>query len=264
MNEMKITYLGQCGFLVECEGIRVVTDPYLSSHVDQFHEGWKRAYEPPCTLMELDPDVIVISHSHDDHMDPETLGEYRKSGGDAIIVAPAPETALLKELGFSRIVEARAEKPFRYKDMQIMPIACAHTALHTDDQGRFRNLSYLLDFGVRCAFFGGDMSLYDGLATRIELENCDILLLPCNGRDEERTRQGIIGNMTAEEAAEFASYVLAPFIPAHHDLYAANGRPTEEILQAAENGMAEAIVLKPGETHVIGGFDEDDDGFEFE
>ena len=32
---MRITYLGQCGFLIEAAGTRIVTDPYLSDYVDR-------------------------------------------------------------------------------------------------------------------------------------------------------------------------------------------------------------------------------------
>ncbi|MBQ3222944.1 MAG: MBL fold metallo-hydrolase [Clostridia bacterium] len=259
MDGLKVTYLGQCCFLLEADGIRIVTDPYLSNYVDKNHEGWKREYEAPCALKELKPDLVLISHSHDDHMDPQTLGEYRKSGGNAAIAAPAPETGLLKDIGFSRIIDARAEREFHCKDAVITPIACAHTTLDMDENGRFRNLSYLIDFGECCVFFGGDMSLYDGLKERILLENCDLLLLPCNGRDEERTSQGIIGNTTAEEAAQLSAELGVPFIPAHHDLYVHNGRPTEEIVQAAKDAGAEIFVLKPEESISLGADDEDDD-----
>lgn len=261
MSELRVTYLGQCGFLLEAEGVRIVTDPYLSNSVDKNHDGWKRAYEPLCTLKELDPDLIVISHSHDDHMDPQTLCEYRSAGGNAPIAAPAPETKLLKELKFSRVIDARAEQEIHFKDVVITPVPCAHTSLDMDEQGRFRNLSYLIDFGTCCVFFGGDMSLYDGLKERIMLENCDLLLLPCNGRDEERTNQGIIGNTTAEEAAEFAAALCVPFIPAHHDLYVNNGRPVDEIVHAAQECSAQIHVLEPGESFELGD-DEDEDDFE--
>lgn len=261
MDELRITYLGQCCFLLEADGVRIVTDPYLSSYVDRNHEGWKRAYEPPCTLADLEPDLVLISHSHDDHMDPETLGAYKKSGGDAVIAAPAPEIGLLKEIGFRKIIEARAEKSFQFRDVTILPIACAHTDLATDEHGRFRNLSYVIDFGEKCVFFGGDMSLYDGLEERIMVENCSILILPCNGRDEERTKQGIIGNITAEEAAQLSYSLMVPFIPAHHDLYPGNGRPVEEVVQAANENHAQIIVLKVGESYAFEDEEDDDDDY---
>lgn len=261
MDGLQVTYLGQCCFLITAEGVRVVTDPYLSHSVDRDEPGWQRAYEPPCTLKDLKPDIVLISHAHGDHMDLETIENYKKAGGNALIAAPAPETQPLKELG-CRVIDARAEHIINSKGICITPIACAHTSLDMDEQGRFRNLSYLIDFGSCCAFFGGDMSLYDGLEERVALENCNVLLLPCNGRDEQRTSAGIIGNTTAEEASLFAANLLVPFIPAHHDLYSGNGRPTPEIEQAAKAAGAQVIVLNPGECASLDDSFEDEDDFE--
>ena len=83
---MKLTYLGQCGFLVETAGVRVVTDPFFGEI-----PGWTRAYPAPCTLKDLQPDVVIISHSHMDHLNEPTLAAYRAAGGDCPIAAPAPE-----------------------------------------------------------------------------------------------------------------------------------------------------------------------------
>ena len=64
---MKITYLGQMCYLIECGGIRIVTDPYLSNSVDR--PGSTHKYPAPMTLADIMPDVIVISHPHGDHRD---------------------------------------------------------------------------------------------------------------------------------------------------------------------------------------------------
>ncbi len=260
-DTFQVTYLGQCCFLIETENLRIVTDPYLSSSVDKDIPGWQRAYAPPCTLKELAPDLVLISHAHDDHMDLTTIEQYIEEGGKAAFAAPAPVTEPLKKLG-CKVIDARAEQVIKIKEAQITPLPCAHTQLHTDELGRFCELSYVLDFGGCCAFFGGDMSLYDGLKERVLLENCDVLLLPCNGRDEERTNAGIIGNTTAEEAAAFAAALGAPFIPAHHDLYPANGRDTAEIVSAAKEASAQIVVLQPGESAEFPDFDDDFDGEE--
>lgn len=259
-DSFRITYLGQCCFLVEADGVRIVTDPYLSDCVDRIVPGWKRAYDPPCTLSALSPDYVLISHAHEDHMDLETIARYHAEGGKARFIAPAPTTKPLTQLGCS-VLDARAEKSMRLRNVEITPIACAHTQLQTDEAGRFVALSYLMDFGGCCVFFGGDMSLYDGLEERIALENCDVLLLPCNGRDEERTKAGIIGNTSAEEASAFAAALSVPFIPAHHDLYIQNGRDTQEIIAAARDAQAEIIVLKPGESVVLPELDEDEEEY---
>ena len=250
-SDINITYAGQCGFLIASESTRVVTDPYLSDSVDRDHYSektpWKRLYPAPCTLCELRPDIVVISHGHDDHLNPDTIKEYLASGGDACFVAPLPICKMLEKLGVKeeKIIRARAEKVISIKDCEILPLPCAHTELHTDENGAFFELSYIITLGGRSIFFGGDMSMYDGLTERLAREKLDILLLPCNGRDDTRTNNGIIGNINEKEAAELSANLKTPFIPMHHDLYAINCCPEEDIISAAKAQSAEIIVLKP-------------------
>lgn len=247
---MKIKYLGQCGFLITSQNTRAVTDPYLSYGVDENHYSektpWKRLYPPPCTLSELSPDIIVISHAHDDHLDPITVRKYLESGGDAFFIAPAPICGILSELGVKneRLIRAYAENEIIFNDLAVLPIPCAHTELHTDKNGDYLELSYFIKSGGKTVFFGGDMSLYDGICERISKEDPDLLLLPCNGRDEERTANGIIGNITEVEAAELAARLKAPFLPMHHDLYEINGCPEENIAAAARAFGATLITKK--------------------
>ncbi len=253
MGPLSITYIGQCGFLLDFGSVRIVTDPYLSDYVDRaFSSGsiiWKRLYPPPVSLADLRPDLVLISHSHADHMDPWTLQPYLRGGGQAVIAAPAPECALPEALGAPAIVYAESGIPFRSGDIVITPVPCAHTELHPDRLGRFRELSYLIASGSATVFFGGDMSLYPGLRERLCKGKCDVMLLPVNGRDEERTANGIIGNMDPREAAWLAKDSGAQlFIPMHHDLYAANGCAEETIRKAAAEAGAPLYILKPMET----------------
>jgi L-ascorbate metabolism protein UlaG (beta-lactamase superfamily) len=247
---MHITYLGQCGFLIEIGGARIVTDPYLSDYADRHDDNpgaaWVRNYAPPCALLDLNPDAVLISHAHNDHMDPWTLGPYRAAGGDCAVAAPAPECGRLYDMGFSNIIEARAEHAFMIRKTKITPIMCAHTEPHADEEGRFHELSYFIEADGVKLFFGGDLSLYDGLVERLVRETPDYALLPANGRDEQRTAKGIIGNTDAREAAAVAAACGAALIPTHYDLYDINGCPIETIRDAARYAGARLINLCPG------------------
>ncbi len=249
---MRITYLGQCGFLIEAAGTRIVTDPYLSDYVDRNffspETPWRRRYPAPTALAQLKPDGVLISHSHGDHMDPWTLGAYSASGGSAVIAAPAPECALLEGLGIHPLLKARADEPFAIASAIVTPIPCAHTELHRDEAGDFRELSYFMEVDGLRLFFGGDMSLYDGLTERLEAEKPDLLLLPVNGRDDERTKKGIIGNIDEAEAASLAARLHVFYIPMHWDLYDINGCGEEAILLAARNAGAVIRLMRPMET----------------
>lgn len=245
---MDIKYLGQCGFLLSSEKTRAVTDPYLSYGVDENHYSektpWNRLYAPPCTLDELSPDLVIISHAHDDHLDPITIKEYLKSGGKSSFILPAPICGILTSLGVKndKIIPAYAEKEILFGNFSITPIPCAHTEFHINECGDYFELSYFIKANGKTVFFGGDMSLYDGLARRLALEGPDLLLLPCNGRDEERTENGIIGNITELEAARLAATLNVPFMPMHHDLYEINGCSQEKIIAAANSVGAKMIL----------------------
>jgi len=252
---MQITYLGQCGFLLDFGTVRVVTDPYLSDYVDREcateQLPWSRSYPPVADLESLRPDCVLFSHSHEDHMDPWTIERYRASGGDAVMIAPAPECALLEQNGFSRICPAVAEQPIAVGDAVITPIPCAHTQLHQDEQGRYRELSYFIECGGTKVFFAGDMSFYSGVFERISGSGAQVMLLPCNGRTDELTALGCIGNIDCREAAQLAAAGGATLVPMHHDLYAINGCPVETIEAAAAEAKAALRVLKPGETWIL-------------
>jgi L-ascorbate metabolism protein UlaG (beta-lactamase superfamily) len=252
MNGLVITYLGQCGFLMDFGDTRIATDPYLSDYVDKtcssVQTPWQRLYPPPVTLHELMPGGILISHSHEDHLDPWTLQPYLSKNPSCKVAAPAPECGILERIGASGIIHARAEESFFIGSVKVTPIPCAHTQLHTDEAGRFRELSYIMEHGNIRVFFGGDMSQYDGLHKRMLEAGLHLLLLPVNGGDAERTSKGIIGNIGCAQAASLAASLNVPYIPMHHDLYAINGCAQEEIIMAAEAAKAQAHLLKPMQT----------------
>ncbi len=248
---MRVTYLGQCGFLLDFGHTRIVTDPYFSNAVDSHRPedtAWTRQYPAPASLAELRPDAILISHAHGDHMDPQTLVPYVRAGGAAVICAPKPEVWRLEKMGITRLCPCRAEEPFSVGGATVTPIACAHTQFHLSEEGCFHELSYIVTDGRDTVFFGGDMSLYDGLTDRLARANCNLLLLPVNGRDEERTRAGIIGNTNEREAAWLSRGLNAPYVPAHHDLYTGNGCPVERAIAAAGEIGADIRPLAPGKT----------------
>lgn len=250
MDELKLTFLGQAGTMLEYKGQRLVTDPHLSTFLERGAteaNPWKRLYPAPTTLEALRPDGIVISHSHADHLDPWTLKPYYEAGGKAPLVVPAPE-APRAEAYCPTLTPARAWEGLTIGEFGILPVPCAHTQLHTDDQGRFRELSYEITCGGIRVFFGGDLSLYDGLEAYLATRHFDIMILPVNGADEDRTSRGIIGNVNEVQAAALAKACGAILLPMHHDLYAINGCAPEKIRAAAAEAGTRLMLLSVMQT----------------
>jgi len=245
---MKITFYGQCTFLIEAGGVRIVTDPYLTDSIDRgqpVDSPWHRAFPAPVTLEELQPDVILISHAHGDHFDRETLKPYYEAGGTAKLFVPEPILPFAGKLGL-RAFPANADRSFTVDGVTITPIACAHQKLRQDDDGHFFELSYMIEADGKKVFFGGDMTLYDGLTEKLTAMAPNVMLLPVNGADYYRTAEHCIGNINFIEAAKLAKAVGVDFyIPAHHDVYYPyNGVRDSWILDAAEDAGVDVHILK--------------------
>ena len=79
---MKVTWLTQAGLLIETGGMQIMIDPYLSDCVGKL-EGKHRRIPVDETCFDISPDVMVFTHDHIDHYDPETaprfLGKKEKS-----------------------------------------------------------------------------------------------------------------------------------------------------------------------------------------
>ena len=66
-----ITYINHATFLVQVDGINILTDPVYSKRASPFQwAGPKRVHQPGVRFEDLPPiDVVLISHNHYDHLD---------------------------------------------------------------------------------------------------------------------------------------------------------------------------------------------------
>ncbi len=220
-------YLGQEGFVIGSRGRFIAVDPYLSDYVDQNccqFVTWKRLYDAPIRAEELDfLDVVLCTHSHYDHTDPWTLPKIAAANPNTKFVIPAPEVETLLSYGIARdrIVPAYADRPLMLGHATVTPIPSAHEVFHTDAEGNYCELGYIIDDGENRIFHAGDMCMYDGLVER--LQHIDVAILPINGRDYFRNANDIIGNFDSVEAVTLSKLIGARLlVPVHHDLYEVN------------------------------------------
>lgn len=238
-NQVGVFYCGQEGFIFVHGGIRIAIDPYFTDYVDknccQLVE-WRRAYDSPILPAEADfLDFVVLTHTHYDHSDPWTIDGILKVNGKVRFVVPAAEMSVYLSYGVpeERLILARADESLLLGGVSVTPVPSAHEQLHTDENGDYRELGYIFDFGVGRFFHAGDMCMYDGLKER--LQDIDLGFLPINGRDYFRNANDIIGNFSCEEAVTLAKEVgIGMLVPMHHDLYAVNGVSTVAFVDALE------------------------------
>ena len=84
---MKITWLGQAGLLMETCGKTIIVDPYLSNSVAKIQPHNERRVAVDTRFLKIQPDIILLTHNHIDHTDPETLCHYLSKDSEITVLA---------------------------------------------------------------------------------------------------------------------------------------------------------------------------------
>jgi N-acyl-phosphatidylethanolamine-hydrolysing phospholipase D len=98
-----VTWIGHATVYFEMNGMRFITDPMFSerpSPVPFF--GPKRFFPPGIQANELHVDVVLLSHTHYDHMDEESI---QAIGNRALWIVPLGVKDQLADLGIKRCIE---------------------------------------------------------------------------------------------------------------------------------------------------------------
>lgn len=237
---MSITlqYLGQCGFLMITNNLRIAFDPVLTPLLDDGVDI--RNYPPLMEPEELNADYIFCTHDHIDHMAIDTLMGALRSCEKTKIVVPRGCVRLLMEAGIScnRVEGLAADESIMFKEdgVRLTGLSAAHPIHQLDEYGLDRNLIYSVVVEQKQFVHLGDTYLTNQIKEQLkDLGKIDVLFLPINGRDAEREQRGIIGNLNCEEAAYLATYVKAGLsIPMHFDMVKGNTEDPCSFVRAIE------------------------------
>jgi L-ascorbate 6-phosphate lactonase len=220
-----VWWLGQSGFLVKsCQGLLAV-DLYLSDHLTTKYAATDRPHvrmtRAPLRGRDLSGvDLVLASHRHSDHLDPETFPE--------LLAASVVPGAILDHLAHwdlprQRLRPLDAGGVVEHAGFRVRAIPSAHERLDTDPDGRHLYLGFVIEAQGRRLYHSGDTLAYPGLEKWLGSDPFDALFLPINGRDPAR---GVPGNMSAAEAVDLAAAVRPRFlVPHHYDMFLFNTVP---------------------------------------
>ena len=68
---MVVQWLGQGGLLLEIAGLKILVDPYFSDSVANINPKNYRRIPVKEEWFDIEPDVLIFTHDHVDHFDPE-------------------------------------------------------------------------------------------------------------------------------------------------------------------------------------------------
>src|SRR5260221_2828975 len=88
-------WLSGTGFVVKTPaGTQIYIDPYFSNCVSQIF-GVERAVPPPIPVEDAQPDLVVATHGHEDHLDPEGLPILARRSATEFLCPPASRSRLV-------------------------------------------------------------------------------------------------------------------------------------------------------------------------
>ena len=221
---VSLFWLGQAGFLLRHDDAVVLIDPYLSDSLERKYRGGPRDYTrmmPAPIDADALPrlDLVLCTHRHSDHMDPETLPVLAERHPGCRFVVPAAERDAALALGLpeDRLIDAMAGASFTpLACLAVVPFSAAHERIERDDRGRDRYLGYGMAIGDTRLYHSGDCVPYPGLDETLRAFAPAVALLPVNGRDAARAASGIPGNFTLTEAIGLCRSAEIPVMVAHH------------------------------------------------
>jgi len=245
-----IVALGQSGFGLVSEDVRVLIDPFISPRPDRI----AAAAVDPRDLVGVT--AVLATHEHADHLDLPAWAVIAAMSPAAVFVVPDPLVTPVSGSGVpgDRVIGARIGSPIRLGAARATPVPARH-AVHVDDGYSLgedgddgpRWVGYVVELGGVRVYHAGDTLAHERIVGSVRPLAPDVALLPINGRDAERERRDIVGNLTPDEAACLArdmSVQLA--VPMHFDAIQGNtGRP-EAFVRAMRRRHPSASVWVPG------------------
>jgi L-ascorbate 6-phosphate lactonase len=200
-------WLYQAGLALKTPaGTIVLVDPYLSNAVERSY-GVGRRVPAPLQPLDVDADAILASHSHEDHLDPDSIEPFF-SHPRTTFVGPPLAVANVVAVGVdpSRCTSVARGDRLHIGDLSVRAVRANHVFAPEPVPDA---VGYVLEAGGVSVYHSGDTE-YD---ERIEADTkgVTVSLVPINGT---------AGNLDVSEAAELVrrqAPVLA--IPFHYGLW---------------------------------------------
>jgi L-ascorbate metabolism protein UlaG (beta-lactamase superfamily) len=131
-------------------------------------------------------------------------------------------------------------------DLTLLPLPAAHEEFKQDVLGHHHFLGFMLSAAGYQIYHSGDSIPFAGLEDRLRKLDCELALLPVNGRDAFRKSQGIPGNFTLEEAIALCRQAEIRTMVAHHfGMFDFNTVAPEAIDEAANKRGEVVQVIRP-------------------
>ena len=229
-NKVKLQWLGHAAFYIESpNGTKILIDPWITKNPNT-----------PENLKNLDlyhPDVIIVSHSHADHV------------GDALTIAKSKNVKIIS----ARMTAVYSEKELPESLQTIINVGgmieigdvkiSAVPAMHSSDFGG-RPIGIILQFSNgETIYHTGDTWIFGDMALIEEFYKPSIILLTVGGGafvQDTKTAKAVIKKYFKPKTIIPMHYGEEPFKLASED----------EVIEIFKDDKR-VLIMKPGETKIF-------------
>ena len=200
---MKITHLGQAGLLFEKDGFKIMIDPYLSNSVEKIEPHNRRRVAVDESFLKIKPNVMIFTHNHLDHYDPETVVHFIDNDSNILVLAPKSVWDEVRKLGGkNNYVLFNRHTSWTENNIKFTAVKAEHSDITP--------IGVIIDDGEKKYYITGD-TLYNEEIFEDIPKDIYALFLPVNG---------VGNNMNMTDAARFAKIVNAEkTVPLHTGLF---------------------------------------------
>ena len=201
---MKITWLGQAGLMFETENKIILVDPYLSDNVKNFEPKNYRRVPIDERFLKINPDVIIITHNHLDHLDKETLKYYLTENVSCLVLAPNGSWQELRKFGGnSNYVLFNNGTTWTEGKLTFTAVKAEHSDPYA--------IGVIIQAEGKNYYVTGDTLYNEQVFESLPKMEFEVLFLPVNG---------VGNNMNMTDAEKFAERINAKYtVPFHIGMF---------------------------------------------
>ncbi len=205
------TWIGHSTILLQMGGLNVITDPVFSERA--FPVQWtgpQRVMPPALSLEELPPiDVVLLSHSHYDHLDKPATKWLARHHPDATWVVPLGLDTYVKGFGVRTATPMDWWETITVKGLAVTATPARHfSARRLGDRNKTLWCGYAIALGGRRAYFAGDSAYHPEFpAIGKRCGPFDLVMMPVGAYDPRWFMQVV--HVDPEEAVQAFTDVVA-------------------------------------------------------
>lgn len=163
VSEHTATWIGHSTILLQSAGVNIITDPVFSERASPVQWlGPRRVMPPAMDMSALPPlDIVLLSHSHYDHLDKAAVQQLAREHPQATWVVPLGLSGYVRGWGVRSIVELDWWQEAEIEGVQITATPARHfSARRLGDRNESLWCGYALSIGDRRAYFAGDTAYH--------------------------------------------------------------------------------------------------------